>query len=107
MEFKKVTKTLRLGDYHPDLEGVEIELWVNPPRRILRELFSLEREKTNGAFCELLGISEEELDDMPNAVAAALISPQDRRGIIWQELDAYRDELVKNLGGGSDSSKTE
>lgn len=107
MKFKKVTKTLKLGDYHPDFDGVEFELWVNPPRRLIRDFFSGEEERANNAFAELLGITQDDIDAMPNLIAGILVGVADHRGLVWVELDKYRDELLKNFGSGSGSSKTE
>ena len=101
MEFERVTKTF-------EIEGVQFELWLNPPRRLLRELFSSETEVgARTVAANLLGIEPDDFDDMPYTVAQALLGVGDHKGLVWAELDAYRDEILKNFGGGLGSSATE
>ena len=39
IELPKITRAMALGDYAPEMVGVEIVVWVNPPRAFLAEFF--------------------------------------------------------------------
>lgn len=107
MEFEKVVKTFDLHDFHPELSG-EIQIWVNPTRRVIKLLVAGEPEKFREGLAEVLCLDSEEpdFDEWPTALYQVLVGTSEIRGLIWRKFDEHRDEILKNIDGGSDSSKT-